>query len=191
MSHVDGHQPASPFQSGPWRPDADVQTAERADHQRTRLLADDSIEESEQRRKNAPPTFEDASPATAKLPKPPSVLSWWFLEILCCLLSLASLAAQVGVLARYNDKPQDSWPSQTLTLNALIATLSTMCRTSLMCTVGSLLAQAKWNRFSSRRGTEYFPLEDYALLDEASRGSWGSARLLYRFKGRQVTYLFD
>ncbi|KAH7260117.1 hypothetical protein B0J15DRAFT_491860 [Fusarium solani] len=186
MSHVDGHQPVSPLQSGPWRPDADVQTAERADHQRIRLLADDSVEEPEQRRKNATRTFEDASPTTAKTPKPPSVLSWWFLEILCCLLSLASLAAQVGVLARYNGKPQDSWPSQTLTLNALIATLSTICRTSLMCTVGSLLAQAKWNRFSSRRGTEYFPLKDYALLDEASRGSWGSARLLYRFKGSHV-----
>ena len=75
MSHVDGHQPASPLQSGPWRPDADVQTAERADHQRIRLLADDSVEEPEQRRKNATRTFEDPSPTTAKTPKPQSVLS--------------------------------------------------------------------------------------------------------------------
>ncbi|EEU39547.1 uncharacterized protein NECHADRAFT_81843 [Fusarium vanettenii 77-13-4] len=101
-------------------------------------------------------------------------------------LEASNLAAQVGVLARYDGKPQDSWPSQTLTLNALVATLSTICHTSLTCTVGSLLAQAKWNRFSSRRETDYFPLKDYALLDEASRGSWGSARLLYRFKGSHV-----
>lgn len=184
MSHVDGHQPESPLQPGLGRPEGELQTAERADHQRVRLLTDDSLEESAQGRKNAPPTFEDTSPTTAKPPKPPSLLSWWFLEVLCCLLSLASLAAQFGVLARYNGKPQDSWPSQTFTLNALIATLSTICRTSLMCTVGSLLAQAKWNQFSSRRETDYFPLKDYALLDEASRGSWGSARLLYQFKGR-------
>lgn len=165
-------------------PDADAQAADQADTQRVRLLADDSLEASKQGRKNTQPTMKDASPITAKLPKQLSVLSCWFLEILCCLLSLASLAAQVGVLARYDGKPQDSWPSQTLTLNALVATLSTICRTSLTCTVGSLLAQAKWNRFSSRRETDYFPLKDYALLDEASRGSWGSARLLYRFKGR-------
>ncbi|KAM0428289.1 hypothetical protein ACHAPT_007190 [Fusarium lateritium] len=129
--------------------------------------------------------MEDASSTPAKPLKRPSALNWWSSE-LCCLLSLASLAAQVGVLAHYNGKPQDSWPSQTLTLNALIATLSTICRISMMFTVGSLLAQAKWNRFSSGRGTAYFPLRDYALLDEASRGSWGSARILFRFKGSHV-----
>ncbi|RSL74203.1 hypothetical protein CEP51_011630 [Fusarium floridanum] len=189
MSHVDAHQPGSPLQSGLGRPDTDVQTIERTDHQRVRLLAEDPLELSKQGGKSAPPSIGNASPITAKPTKPPSVFGWWFLEILCCLLSLGSLAAQVGVLARYNSKPQDSWPSQTLTLNALIATLSTICRTSLMCTVGSLLAQAKWNRFSSRRETDYFPLKDYALLDEASRGSWGSARLLYRFKGSHVACL--
>ncbi|RSL72332.1 hypothetical protein CEP54_000851 [Fusarium duplospermum] len=166
--------------------EADAQAADKIGAQRVLLLAGDSLEESMQGQENAPPTIEDALPTNAKLPQPPPTLRWWFPEILCCLLSLTSLAAQVGVLARYNGKPQDSWPSQALTINALIATLSTIYRTSLMYTVGSLLAQAKWNRFSSRRGTDYSPLKDYALLDEASRGSWGSARLLYRFKGSHV-----
>ncbi|RSL38118.1 hypothetical protein CEP53_015157 [Fusarium sp. AF-6] len=103
----------------------DARAADEMDTQRVRLLADDSLEEPKQGRKNAQPAIKD------------------------------------GRTTDNCEPPKTNF-------------------------VGSLLAQAKWNRFSSRRETDYFPLKDYALLDEASKGSWGGVRLLYRFRGSHV-----
>ena len=114
----------------------------------------------------------------------PSTLRWWSAELICSLVALASLLAQITVLYIYDGQAQELWPSETFTLNALIAVLATVCRTSFMFTVCSVAAQAKWNRLSGLGGGEYFPLKDYALLDEASRGVWASAQLIWRFKGR-------
>lgn len=111
-----------------------------------------------------------------------STLRWWYLEIGCCFLAVASLVAQAIVLWQYDGKPQDAWPSTTLTLNGLIAILSTVCRATFMIAVGAILSQAKWNHFSGKKGG-YHRLDDFTLIDDASRGSWGSLQLMWRFKG--------
>lgn len=98
---------------------------------------------------------------------------------------MASIVAQVAVLARYNGKAQDTWPSEQLTINGLIAILSTICRTAFMIAVGVALAQTQWNRLSSADGrVSYHPLSDFAILESAAKGSlWGSLEVLWRFKG--------
>lgn len=124
------------------------------------------------------------APEHPRVKRGPSTLRWWSAELICSLVALASLLAQITVLYIYDGQAQQLWPSETFTLNALIAVLATVCRTSFMFTVCSVAAQAKWNRLSSLGGSDYFPLKDYALLDEASRGVWASAQLIWRFKGR-------
>lgn len=111
-----------------------------------------------------------------------STVRWWYLEIGCCFLAIASLVAQAIVLWQYDGKPQDAWPSTTLTLNGLIAILSTVCRATFMIAVGAILSQAKWNHFSGKK-SGYHRLDDFTLIDDASRGSWGSLQLIWRFKG--------
>lgn len=126
----------------------------------------------------------EVAPEYSGAKRGPSTLRWWSAELICSLVALASLLAQITVLYIYDGQAQELWPSETFTLNALIAVLATVCRTSFMFTVCSVAAQAKWNRLSSLGGGDYFPLKDYALLDEASRGVWASAQLIWRFKGR-------
>ncbi|KAK7452401.1 hypothetical protein CaCOL14_004686 [Colletotrichum acutatum] len=115
-----------------------------------------------------------------------STVRWWYLEIGCCFLAIASLVAQAIVLWQYDGKSQDSWPSTTLTLNGLIAILSTVCRATFMIAVGAILSQAKWNHFSGKKDG-YHRLDDFTLIDDASRGSWGSLQLMWRFKGAHIT----
>ncbi|KAH7030663.1 uncharacterized protein B0I36DRAFT_362494 [Microdochium trichocladiopsis] len=110
------------------------------------------------------------------------VLKWWQIEIFACLASVAAIVAQAVVMLRFNGRPQESWPSTTLTLNGLIAILATLCRGSLMVPVASVLAQSKWTRFDSRSRRAH-KLAEWELLDEASRGSLGSLQVLWKFKG--------
>ncbi|KAK1637876.1 hypothetical protein BDP81DRAFT_480740 [Colletotrichum phormii] len=105
----------------------------------------------------------------------------------CCFLAIASLVAQAIVLWQYGGKPQDAWPSTTLTLNGLIAILATVCRATFMIAVGAILSQAKWNHFSGRgKKGGYQRLDDFTLIDDSSRGSWGSLQLMWRFKGAHI-----
>ena len=115
--------------------------------------------------------------------RPQSSFRWWSLEIICLLGALGCLGAMVGVLRMYDGKSQERWSNSTLTLNGLIALLSTLCRTFFMVAVASTIAQGKWIDLSERRGDSGSQLGDFALFDHASRGLWGSAQLLWRYKG--------
>ncbi|EFQ34321.1 uncharacterized protein GLRG_09465 [Colletotrichum graminicola M1.001] len=53
--------------------------------------------------------------------------------------------------------------------------------TSFVLPVVESLSQYKWNWYKSPR-----PLKDFGAFDEASRGPWGSLKLLLTTKGRQV-----
>ncbi|KAI0471148.1 hypothetical protein F4859DRAFT_505064 [Xylaria cf. heliscus] len=105
-------------------------------------------------------------------------IRWWYLDIIAVTISFASLGAIIGILVAYNGKPQSSWPSDVLTINGLVAILATICRGSLMVSVASVLSQEKWNRFAGSKNT----LDEFSLFDEASKGCWGSFKLISRFK---------
>ncbi|KAF4467491.1 hypothetical protein FALBO_5628 [Fusarium albosuccineum] len=112
----------------------------------------------------------------------------WRLELLLLLLAYALLAAIVLILKYYDHREQPRWgtsgettggDSDTddgswLTLNTLIAVLATVLRTVLAFIAFEILAQLKWDWVSAC----FRPLGDLQLFDDASRGIYGSLRLL-------------
>ena len=72
----------------------------------------------------------------------------------------------------------DAWPSKFLTINGLVATLATICLGAFMASVVSVLSQEKWIRFSNSTNK----LEGFPILEEASRGMWGSLRLFWELR---------
>jgi len=105
-------------------------------------------------------------------------VEWWMFEICCWLFSLACMAVIVGVLIHYNHKPIPKWKAG-MTLNSFVSVLAGFGRAALLVPTAEALGQLKWNWFTrkSRR------LLDFEVLDNASRGPWGSFMLLARSKG--------
>ncbi|KAF5513484.1 hypothetical protein CGCF413_v001745 [Colletotrichum fructicola] len=71
-----------------------------------------------------------------------SILKDWWQEILWCIISLIAFAALVLVLKEFNQKPLPRWPSG-ITLNTIIAALSTIARTAFLIPVSEGLSQSK------------------------------------------------
>jgi hypothetical protein len=88
---------------------------------------------------------------------------WWLLEVSALLFSAGLLVAIATILGHYDKQPQPDWPS--ISLNTVVSWLGTISR---------LLGQLKWTSFAVKRRN----LADIQLLDAASRGFAGSARLL-------------
>lgn len=72
-------------------------------------------------------------------------LRWWLIEILASLVSVAAFVAIVFVVRHYQGRGVEevNLPSS-LTLNGLIALLSTVNRVALMVPVASALSQEVW-----------------------------------------------
>ena len=107
----------------------------------------------------------------------------WTIEIVTMFVSLAALAAIVGLIARYDKRALVEWPYR-ITLNAVIAVLATMSVTTLSISLQNGLSQMKWIRFKSSK----MPLSDMETFDEASRGAVGAIKLLASRRGGFVSY---
>ncbi|KAI9147567.1 hypothetical protein HJFPF1_12593 [Paramyrothecium foliicola] len=101
-----------------------------------------------------------------------SILRSWWPELLACAVSVAAAGALVAVLQSLNQKALPRWPLG-LTLNTLIAFLATVARSTFIIPVTESISQAKWLWYRHSR-----PLEDFEVFDKASRGPWGSLRLI-------------
>ncbi|ORY63262.1 uncharacterized protein BCR38DRAFT_436349 [Pseudomassariella vexata] len=101
------------------------------------------------------------------------ILRSWIPEITSFLGSLLLLVAIVVVLRAYDGIPQPEWATG-INLNSLIAILSTICRATMLVVIAEVISQLKWIWFDKIR-----PLGDLEMLDRASRGFWGSLRLLF------------
>ncbi|KAI1105522.1 hypothetical protein F4804DRAFT_341127 [Jackrogersella minutella] len=99
---------------------------------------------------------------------------WWWWEILAIILSITCICGLGVLLAKIDDAPLQSW-SLPIQPNSLVAALITVAKASMMLVVASCIGQLKWRHFAvhSRR------LVDLQLFDNASRGPWGSAILLW------------
>lgn len=106
------------------------------------------------------------------------ILKGWWQELICCVLSIASLVALVFFLRAFDGEPLPNWPSG-ITINTVVAFLATISRTAFVIPVTEGLSQAKWNWFKKKPR----PLEDFDAFDQASRGPWGSVTLLFRTVG--------
>jgi hypothetical protein len=102
----------------------------------------------------------------------------WTFEVLALVVALGAVAAIIGVVARYNGRALPDWPHD-ITLNALIALLATFANATMSVCLSSGISQAKWMRFKKSTA----PLSDMESFDDASRGSWGSMKLLVTARG--------
>lgn len=98
-------------------------------------------------------------------------ISWW-LELSALILSLASLGALVALLSISDGQPVSTWAG--LSPNAIVSILAGTSRANLAFVISTCLSQGKWNW----AGKIVEPLIDFDRFDAASRGAWGSIRLL-------------
>lgn len=75
-----------------------------------------------------------------------------------------------------NNRPLDTW-KHSISLDAMVSTLSTISKALLLQPVGASIGQLKWLNLRQARH-----VYDFELLDRASRGPLGSAFLLARFR---------
>ncbi|KAJ2973479.1 hypothetical protein NUW58_g8926 [Xylaria curta] len=73
---------------------------------------------------------------------------------------------------RFENREQPKWPHE-ITLNSVIATLSTILRALLAFVVAEVISHAKWAWFDTAH-----PLQHLEKFDAASRGVWGAIQLL-------------
>ncbi|CAO2657021.1 Nn.00g058240.m01.CDS01 [Neocucurbitaria sp. VM-36] len=107
----------------------------------------------------------------------------WKWEFAASIGSFAFLVAMVIVLAVYDGKEIFIWHS--ITLNAVIAVLSTISRALLLFALGESISQWKWLAFSKSSR----PLLDMERIDSASRGPLGGVQWLWFSKWKQRSLL--
>lgn len=122
-------------------------------------------------------------------------LKTWCVEILFSLLGLSLFVGKLQMSARgrntltlilfavaaivlhlYDQKGPPNWPFD-ITLNSFLALFATLSKASFMIALAETISQWKWNMFENSR-----PLGDFEIIDSASRGFWGSLRVVSRFK---------
>lgn len=111
------------------------------------------------------------------------ILRSWLPEVLWTLVSIACLIAIAVVLKLYDGQPLPNWPLG-ITLNTLVAFLSTLCRAAFIVPVMEGLSQLKWNWFATGDRS----LADFQAFDDASRGPYGSLKLLLTTRGRSAIH---
>ncbi|KAI0442941.1 hypothetical protein F4803DRAFT_575063 [Xylaria telfairii] len=94
---------------------------------------------------------------------------WWWWEIGAAVLSITSLVLLFVLLSKSDGRRLQSW-SLPIQPNSLIAVLTTVAKTSMMVPVASCLSQLKWRHFIYQPR----PLNEFQVMDDASRGPWGS-----------------
>ena len=105
----------------------------------------------------------------------------WLPEILCCVVGVAGLVGVVVVLKVFEGRAVRDWPLG-VSINTVVAFVVAVCQVVLAVPLGEGLSQLKWNSFA--RGAR--PLADFEAFEDARRGPVGSARLLWKRKGRYV-----
>ncbi|KAM5342276.1 hypothetical protein ACJ41O_013242 [Fusarium nematophilum] len=147
------------------------------------LLPDSPGQLSSSARRSPSPVVPTPAESTEEKPQQGnshSLVSSWWLECSALVICLSSFAAVVYLLFVYNGQPISKWAGFPLSLNAVVSILSGISRASLAYIISMCLSQAKWNW-----ATRYpEPLIDFDRFDAASRGAWGSLRLVKSFVRR-------
>lgn len=114
-----------------------------------------------------------------------SFFRWWLFELLASVISIASLISLVLVLRHYSGRGlQELDLPYSLTLNGIVAAISTVNRVALMVPVGAAMSQEAWLWFSRQKGVCRSRLADLEDSDAASRGAWGSFLFLCKARRR-------
>ncbi|KAL3292598.1 Carboxylic ester hydrolase [Colletotrichum asianum] len=128
--------------------------------------------------------------------RPPStgytlVSAWWSLELASTAISVGFFATYWWLLAYYDGRPVSHWhgPQARLSplknLPAAAAIVMTAFRVFLSYPIAAAMGQLKWHHFARPWPR---PVADLQAFDAASRGTFGSARLLL---SRNVFHSFN
>ncbi|KAI2635877.1 hypothetical protein GGS26DRAFT_515936 [Hypomontagnella submonticulosa] len=110
------------------------------------------------------------------------VFSLWTFQLSALVLSCASFISIVAVAAGYSGRPLSDWTFGILSINSIIAGLTTVMKGALMVPIADSISQAKWSWFSSSAsGSVGRPLRHLDRIDQVSRGAWGSLLWLMRY----------
>jgi hypothetical protein len=107
----------------------------------------------------------------------------WSWEIASLIFAIALLVAIIAVPAHYNDKVLKRWPYD-ISLNTIIAILSTFMRASMMLVVAELVGQMGWHSLRKPR-----PVSDLHHFDNASRGILGAIKLFWNVPPRLASII--
>ncbi|KAI1340046.1 hypothetical protein F5Y15DRAFT_62506 [Xylariaceae sp. FL0016] len=97
----------------------------------------------------------------------------WLCELLWSFLAVGCLVAMCVILVTHQDAAQPDWPDW-LSINTIVALLSDVIVSAILGVLSSGIGQAKWQWFSRPQ-----PLDDMETFDKATRGTWGSLKLLF------------
>jgi hypothetical protein len=119
------------------------------------------------------------------LPRADDELSdcWWIVEAAAWMVSVLTLAIIIATLALTDGKPLPTWPMN-ITLNSFISFMSTLMKAACAVPIVECISQLKWLRFRKAGA-----VRDIQTFDEASRGIWGSAKLLVATPGIHLAKL--
>lgn len=98
----------------------------------------------------------------------------WAWEIASLTLSVVGIALLIAFLVTINNTPYEDW-QYTASPNTVVSIIVTITKAALFVPVSSCLGQLKWNLFQSPA-----PLYHMQVIDQASRGPWGSLEVLLR-----------
>ena len=103
----------------------------------------------------------------------------WFWEVLAAIVSVAGMGAVIVILWRMQEQPLSHWTFP-ININSTVAAFITAVKSLALLVVASCLGQTKWRHFGDRASK----LRDFDIFDDASRGPWGSLRLLWCLRTR-------
>lgn len=107
----------------------------------------------------------------------------WPWELSALFISLTSLMAIILILYLYEGRSLSNLPDG-ISINAIIAILSTAMKAALSVPVAEAISQAKWDWFHPQGRS----LADMEVYDQASRGPWGALRMLANVRWRYIMF---
>lgn len=103
---------------------------------------------------------------------------WWIWELFAMISSLISFVAIVLVLRLHEGRPVPDWPFS-ITISSMISIFATIMSATMLVPIAEGISQAKWHWFQ-----QYHVLRDMDVYDQASRGPWGSLKMLWGIRWR-------
>jgi hypothetical protein len=98
----------------------------------------------------------------------------WLFDVIAVFVSGSACFSLIALLIIHDSRPITSW-TFFLPLNAVVSILGAISRSSLAFAISDSIGQSKWNWFKIHSG----PLATFNRFDEATRGPWGSMKLLW------------
>ncbi|KAF3803539.1 hypothetical protein GCG54_00004710 [Colletotrichum gloeosporioides] len=108
----------------------------------------------------------------------------WTIEASAIILSISSMVVILILLPVYENEPLSSW-TLPVSFNVIISVLGSTSRAALAFAISACVSQGKWNWYRKRSDNVMI----FDRFEEASRGPWGSLRLLWWTKVRHWTAL--